>query len=405
MGVPYEITAYSPQKEGVIGIPKSITGADMTRIAYHNDATMDAPVNKLSMWVAAANVNESEGVYQGIDGNDGNAIAQRDANTIVHFMDVAQTTELSDWIYSRDTVIFTSDTTIHVRGIMRGDANRDYINTDPAEMMKKSRGKIKKNFDLLGYIPAMESDDIITIPILTQDEGNITSFQIRILYQDVEIIDVSLPYKDIDIVYNSKLFDKDELIIVWGTCPGINAKRGDTLALITAHITGKMLRSNPNSYFRHNIIGDEITSNLVYKPEWRIAMPRIDIYDTMSDNNWDAIYDTLNKPEITDDGKETKITLKDGTSASRIISVVPNPASYATDITYNIEDNSVVTLQLFDMLGRLRRTLVYAERQQGLYRRTLGVIDLSAGVYFLHLETVTPAGKSQTSVERIIVKK
>ena len=177
---------------------------------------------------------------------------------------------------------------------------------------------------------------------------------------------------------------------------------GDTLAILTINIDGT-LYNNPNKYLRNQTSFYQAAYNQKVL-NFSVAVPEIYIGETEEDGGTGfGEYDTITKSE-TIDGKETEITIKGTSEASHIVMVVPNPATTVTDITYSVEDNSVVTLQLFDMLGRLRRTLVYAERQQGLYRRTMDVNTLAAGIYFLRLETASDKGKVQTSIERIIVQ-
>jgi hypothetical protein len=407
MGVQYEITAASPDKGGVIGRPNSINANDAALVSQVAVGGHNLPINKLSLWHKAGNIDESINpqLTYGFNANDAANISQRSVGNILSFTDENGATTLSNWRYSVDTVTLTSDTVIHIRGIMRGDADRNYDGAEATvSEMQKARRKTKR-FSEYGYTEIAEKSHIITLPVTSIDEGEIWAYQLVAPYSGVEILNITTPVKGAIMAYNAH-FSSDEFAFVTVYNQARKIKRGDTIALITLYIKGE-IKHLPGNYFRINT-GISFASDAAVHicPEWEIAMPRIYINEADS-NDFGSIgaHDTFTKHEITDGGKETEIAVKGGSSTSRIVTIVPNPAITTADITYNVEGNSIVTLQMFDMLGKLRSTLVFAERQQGLYRRELNVSGLAAGVYFLRLETTDGNGKLTTYVERMIVKK
>jgi hypothetical protein len=69
----------------------------------------------------------------------------------------------------------------------------------------------------------------------------------------------------------------------------------------------------------------------------------------------------------------------------------PNPFNPSTQIKYSIAAPGVVTLRLYDMLGREVATLVNAPQEAGSYTVTVDMSKqghgLSSGVYFYRLES------------------
>ncbi|HQT91363.1 MAG TPA: T9SS type A sorting domain-containing protein, partial [Candidatus Kryptobacter bacterium] len=63
----------------------------------------------------------------------------------------------------------------------------------------------------------------------------------------------------------------------------------------------------------------------------------------------------------------------------------PNPFNPTTVISYDIPKRSLVSLAIYDVLGRRVQTLVNDQRQPGLYQVTFDASKLPSGVYFYRL--------------------
>ena len=64
----------------------------------------------------------------------------------------------------------------------------------------------------------------------------------------------------------------------------------------------------------------------------------------------------------------------------------PNPFNPTTAISYELSANGFVTLKVYDVLGRLVRTLVDKVEQAGSYSVTFSASGLASGVYFYRLQ-------------------
>ncbi|MCG8373731.1 MAG: DUF2341 domain-containing protein [Balneolales bacterium] len=65
----------------------------------------------------------------------------------------------------------------------------------------------------------------------------------------------------------------------------------------------------------------------------------------------------------------------------------PNPFNPSTNIEFGLNQNSRVTLEVWDILGRKVRTLIDEERTAGRYTYNFNARDLASGVYFYRLST------------------
>ena len=83
----------------------------------------------------------------------------------------------------------------------------------------------------------------------------------------------------------------------------------------------------------------------------------------------------------------------------------PNPFNPVTTIQYDLESQSMVKLQIFDLKGRLIKTLVNKSQSPGRYISNWDATDMfggvvSAGVYLYHIE----AGQNSLSKKMILLK-
>jgi hypothetical protein len=78
----------------------------------------------------------------------------------------------------------------------------------------------------------------------------------------------------------------------------------------------------------------------------------------------------------------------------------PNPFNPSTNISFSIHASGVVSLQVFDVLGRAIATLVNETRAPGEYSVPWDATDLPSGVYFYKLV----AGNS-VAVKKLMVAK
>jgi len=69
------------------------------------------------------------------------------------------------------------------------------------------------------------------------------------------------------------------------------------------------------------------------------------------------------------------------------ISLYPNPSAGKTSITYDLEEPSVVRIELFDPLGRKLRSFMEQKEESGSHEHFFDLSGLPSGSYFFRIET------------------
>ncbi|MBC8215019.1 MAG: T9SS type A sorting domain-containing protein, partial [Candidatus Marinimicrobia bacterium] len=65
----------------------------------------------------------------------------------------------------------------------------------------------------------------------------------------------------------------------------------------------------------------------------------------------------------------------------------PNPFNPSTTISYSVETNGRLSLQIYDIAGRLVETLVNGITEPGIYTVKWDASGYSSGVYFVQIQT------------------
>ena len=84
----------------------------------------------------------------------------------------------------------------------------------------------------------------------------------------------------------------------------------------------------------------------------------------------------------------TSIYEETGTQIPRVFDLqqnYPNPFNPSTTIQYSIKENTLVSLKIYDILGREITTLINEVKTAGIYKVNFDASNLSSGVYFYKL--------------------
>jgi len=84
-----------------------------------------------------------------------------------------------------------------------------------------------------------------------------------------------------------------------------------------------------------------------------------------------------------------------------LLKINPNPVKSLTAIRYSLPTEGNVSLQIFEVSGRLVKTLVNETKGPGNYKVNLNTKDLSASVYFLSIRTES----DMRIIKRLVVVK
>jgi len=85
---------------------------------------------------------------------------------------------------------------------------------------------------------------------------------------------------------------------------------------------------------------------------------------------------------------------------SSLMQNYPNPFNPSTHISYNVASLGMISLKVYDLLGREVETLVNEVKAQGSYAATFNATNRPSGVYFCRLQ----AGTYSSTKKLILLK-
>jgi Secretion system C-terminal sorting domain len=86
----------------------------------------------------------------------------------------------------------------------------------------------------------------------------------------------------------------------------------------------------------------------------------------------------------------------------------PNPFNPSTTIKYQLPKSGIVTLKVYDILGREVTTLVDGFKIEGRYEATFNASSLASGVYLYRLQVnarSTSSGQDYVTVKKMLMIK
>jgi len=96
----------------------------------------------------------------------------------------------------------------------------------------------------------------------------------------------------------------------------------------------------------------------------------------------DEDFNNMYKLNGTDDFKASKINGKENALQYKLSQNYPNPFNPITNIDYNISNNGLTTIIVYNVLGKEVATLVNEYKVKGSYKIAFDATSLSSGIYF-----------------------
>ena len=106
----------------------------------------------------------------------------------------------------------------------------------------------------------------------------------------------------------------------------------------------------------------------------------------------------MNYDNITEERPEA-VSLNSVEQIATSIDLYPNPAQSTTTLSYNLTSSSNVTLNIFDMNGRLISSLNKGRQGAGLHTQEISLSSLSKGVYMIQIITNNATQSSKLIVQ------
>ena len=156
----------------------------------------------------------------------------------------------------------------------------------------------------------------------------------------------------------------------------------DTTASFSYEIEDYSDTSKPTSVYQFNNIVIEPNTVATCSLDVNVQVPQLNV-DTDGDGNIDSIYTPVVITSI-DEGEIAKVPLP---VEFELFNCFPNPFNPSTTIKYSIPVNSMVTIKVYDVLGREIVTLLNEEKSPGIYSVRFNSSNLSSGIYFYTLQT------------------
>ncbi len=101
---------------------------------------------------------------------------------------------------------------------------------------------------------------------------------------------------------------------------------------------------------------------------------------TYSNTNWQAVYGKIVPKAV------VKNNLNQGENiTSYFVGCYPNPFNPSTIINYQLPEAGMISLRIFDTMGREIKTLINEQKAKGSYNISFDASHLSSGVYFYQL--------------------
>jgi len=166
-----------------------------------------------------------------------------------------------------------------------------------------------------------------------------------------------------------------------GTFECLEVYRDDPTQIFAGRSDGKLLRSSDEGQI-WSIFNDTFSSSRIQ------GIQRIPETDTLIVAAMDGVFKVYNSFVLSADEPTNQTPRQIELSQN-----YPNPFNPKTDIGYQISDEGLVRLVVYDLLGREVATLVNEKLGAGTYSKTWDASGMPSGVYFYRLEA---AGFSQT---------
>ena len=145
--------------------------------------------------------------------------------------------------------------------------------------------------------------------------------------------------------------------------------------------TWNTIYSGPNRYW-----SDGTT---IYDPDGNETIYfRVRVRDNQNKwSLWSELYETKMIDDILTSNESLLQTYQETSPSDFVLSQnFPNPFNPTTTINYQLSENDLITLKVFDLLGNEVATLFNEEKRAGSYKVEFNATNLPSGVYFYRLQ-------------------
>lgn len=110
-------------------------------------------------------------------------------------------------------------------------------------------------------------------------------------------------------------------------------------------------------------------------------------------------YREYGSPDIWFDAyNNTAVAEKPNATPSGAIKIAPNPTTSSVNLNYAVKNSGKVNISLYDVSGKLVKNILDSHKEAGIYEAKLNTKNLSAGIYFIRVESNGKINTLQISI-------
>jgi hypothetical protein len=267
---------------------------------------------------------------------------------------------VGDWVFENPTVVLdgTGNVMADFKGLCYGDVDGSYV--PPFAKPEPTLYLVNQG------IQTLDEYQVVNVPVRVQQAVNPAAMSIVLNYpaSDIEIVGVQAAYDNQSLVYHAA---NGELRIAWCTLQPKSLNANDVLFTLTL----KLKKAS--------------SSDLAFT---------LDAESNLADFSGTTLLGkTLTMPSLVNSGSGFSLNQN-----------MPNPFNETSQIIYTLAEDSYITLELMDVVGKQISVLEEGQQTAGTHNYTLSADNLADGVYFYRM--VVDNGSQQFSqTKRMVISR
>jgi len=265
-----------------------------------------------------------------------------------------------DWKFTKpDVTVAGQNATQNLLGLTVGDVNASYSNIPIA----KSTEFLALSAGTKQYVKPGETFEL---PVSVNYNADIAAITAGIKYDSDNLSFKSIRFAGSGLVFN----ENDGLIsIAWDDLQPLQVKAGETLFSLVFKVSEN---ADAGTTFDFQTSAENEFADVLAKSiDLQLSTNSVEIF------------------------RPTDFSLKQN---------YPNPFNPSTTITYDLPNNSSVTLEVYSIVGEKVATIVNQSQKAGSYEVTFDAGNLASGIYVYRLNAVSPGSSFTRALKMMLMK-
>jgi len=235
-----------------------------------------------------------------------------------------------------------------------------------------------------GTVPEFFRKGLVKFDLSSAQLNSITNAKLR-LYANTAAATTITAYESAD--------NWLESTVTWNNAP----TNDSTISSVTLSASSVHYEFDVTAYVQAQIAGDGVVSIGM----WDLTASNVNV-------NFNSREANSNKPELVVQTSITAVSVSAPIEIPNefgILQNYPNPFNPSTTIRYQLPVTSHVTLEVYDMLGRIVASLVHGTREAGYHTAVFDGSNLSSGIFYARMAAQTQAGKGVSRTAKLLLVK